>query len=242
MLLGDCFAFGEGVNAADSVAGMLRLQFPHLSVCNTGVQDYGTDQQLLTFKRAVNEGLLHSGSVVVLMTYLDNFDEIRTRGTPPYDKPFFTLAPDGSLRPHEAPALKRFLANHSGAYYQAVLHLYGSGWIVRSIKGDDQMAAALYCRLVAEIQSVAAAAHVRLVMVYTSGKFADHADARKRSTAAAECANRHGITFVNLDEDAREREALNYLRGGYHWNELGNRTAYEYLNEKLFSRLWSPSS
>lgn len=55
MLLGDCFAFGEGVNAEDSVAGILRSNYPRLSICNTGVQDYGTDQQLLTFKRAVSK-------------------------------------------------------------------------------------------------------------------------------------------------------------------------------------------
>ncbi|MEO2195803.1 MAG: SGNH/GDSL hydrolase family protein [bacterium] len=49
VLLGDSFAFGEGVNDSETVAAHLARSGFH--VINLGVQGYGTNQQLMAFRR-----------------------------------------------------------------------------------------------------------------------------------------------------------------------------------------------
>ena len=47
LVLGDSFAFGEGIDLADRFDTLVRARMPNLSIVNLGVMGYGPDQQLI---------------------------------------------------------------------------------------------------------------------------------------------------------------------------------------------------
>jgi hypothetical protein len=78
LVLGDSFAFGEGVDLADRFDTLIQERIPDLSIVNLGVMGYGPDQQLIRarpWKRT-----LRRGDAVLLLTYGNDFyDLARTR-------------------------------------------------------------------------------------------------------------------------------------------------------------------
>jgi hypothetical protein len=78
LILGDSFAFGEGVDLADRFDTLLHEQMPDLAIVNLGVMGYGPDQELIRarpWKRT-----LRRGDAVLLLTYGNDFyDLARTR-------------------------------------------------------------------------------------------------------------------------------------------------------------------
>ena len=78
LVLGDSFAFGEGVDLAERFDTLLQERMPNLSIVNLGVMGYGPDQQLIrarAWKRT-----LRWGDAVLLLTYGNDFyDLARTR-------------------------------------------------------------------------------------------------------------------------------------------------------------------
>lgn len=93
LVLGDSFAFGEGVDLEERFDTILRRRFPDLAVVNLGVMGYGPDQQLIRARRWV--GKLRAGDVVLLLTYLGNdfhdLARVRHAGRP---KPWLELRGD----------------------------------------------------------------------------------------------------------------------------------------------------
>jgi hypothetical protein len=78
LILGDSFAFGEGVDLADRFDTLIQEQIPNLAVINLGVMGYGPDQQLIR-ARPWKSGL-RRGDVLLLLTYgNDYYDLARTR-------------------------------------------------------------------------------------------------------------------------------------------------------------------
>jgi hypothetical protein len=78
LVLGDSFAFGEGVDPADRFDTLIQEQIPNLAVVNLGVMGYGPDQQLLRARAWKSD--LRRGDVLLLLTYgNDYYDLARTR-------------------------------------------------------------------------------------------------------------------------------------------------------------------
>jgi hypothetical protein len=78
LVLGDSFAFGEGVDLADRFDTLLQEQIPSLAVINLGVMGYGPDQELMR-ARSWKSGL-RRGDVLLLLTYgNDYYDLAQTR-------------------------------------------------------------------------------------------------------------------------------------------------------------------
>jgi hypothetical protein len=78
LILGDSFAFGEGVGLADRFDTLIREQIPNLAVINLGVMGYGPDQQLIGARPWKSD--LRRGDVLLLLTYgNDYYDLARTR-------------------------------------------------------------------------------------------------------------------------------------------------------------------
>jgi hypothetical protein len=78
LVLGDSFAFGEGVDLAARFDTLLEKHIPQLSVVNLGVMGYGPDQQLIRARPW--KASLRRGDVLLLLTYGNDFyDLARTR-------------------------------------------------------------------------------------------------------------------------------------------------------------------
>lgn len=79
LVLGDSFAFGEGVELADRFDTLVQEHLPNLSVVNLGVMGYGPDQQLLRARPWLKT--LRRGDALLLLTYRGNdfHDLARTR-------------------------------------------------------------------------------------------------------------------------------------------------------------------
>ena len=78
LILGDSFAFGEGVDLDDRFDSLMRAQIPNLSIVNLGVMGYGPDQQLIRARPWQQQ--LRPGDALLLLTYGNDFyDLARTR-------------------------------------------------------------------------------------------------------------------------------------------------------------------
>ncbi len=71
VLLGDSFAFGEGVNDSETVAAHLARSGFH--VINLGVQGYGTNQQLMAFRRFLEN---EQADYVITLTYTNDIEDV----------------------------------------------------------------------------------------------------------------------------------------------------------------------
>jgi hypothetical protein len=78
LVLGDSFAFGEGVDLKDRFDTLLQGMLPGLSVVNLGVMGYGPDQEFIRGRRWAQT--LRRGDILLLLTYGNDFyDLARTR-------------------------------------------------------------------------------------------------------------------------------------------------------------------
>ena len=74
LLLGDSFAFGEGVDLEDRFDMLLQRRFAGLSVVNLGVMGYGPDQQLARARGWLAN--LRAGDILLMLTYSNDFFDL----------------------------------------------------------------------------------------------------------------------------------------------------------------------
>ena len=96
MFLGDSFVWGLDAEADERFTELLRTRISSHKIVAAGVSGYGTDQEYLLLQRLWPK---IQPAVVVLIfctqnDRLDNSTNIRYEG---YQKPYFTIASDGSL-------------------------------------------------------------------------------------------------------------------------------------------------
>ena len=164
-LYGDSFAEGWGVDQEQSVSGqlqaLLKQDWPRARVDNMGVAGYGTDQQLLLYKRSAQ---LQAHDIVLVLFYGNDLWNNASRkgiGAQRGDKPFFRLDTDGRLRLHGVPVprdpgwdrLPSFL-DHSARHYH-IFSLLEKALKKTEITVDRQDAfyAALYGERSSEIEA-----------------------------------------------------------------------------------------
>lgn len=98
LVLGDSFAFGEGVNVEDRFDSLIAERFPDLSIVNLGVMGYGTDQQAIKLRAWKDD--LRPGDLLLILTYNNDFFDIVSTGHSGRSKPWFSIE-DGSLVDHK---------------------------------------------------------------------------------------------------------------------------------------------
>jgi hypothetical protein len=74
LVLGDSFAFGEGVDLADRFDTLVQERIPRLAVVNLGVMGHGPDQQLIRARPW--KSTLRRGDAVLLLTYGNDFYDL----------------------------------------------------------------------------------------------------------------------------------------------------------------------
>ena len=97
LILGDSFAFGEGVDQEKRFDQLMALEHPSWSIRNLGVMGYGTDQQLLAGEQLFPE--LRAGDVLILLSFSNDYVDILRQRFAGRAKPWFEYG-NGSLRQH----------------------------------------------------------------------------------------------------------------------------------------------
>jgi hypothetical protein len=87
LVLGDSFAFGEGVSLENRFDIELARARPRWSFVNLGVMGYGTDQEILAARPFVAQ--LNPGDVVLLLVYGNDFLDILRKSFAGRPKPWF---------------------------------------------------------------------------------------------------------------------------------------------------------
>jgi hypothetical protein len=118
LVLGDSFAFGEGVDLADRFDTIVQERVPNLAVVNLGVMGYGPDQELIRARPWKTQ--LRRGDAFLLLTYHGNdfHDLARTRHGG-RSKPWIEEV-DGRLLEHQ-PAIDVFDLLRDRSYVFALL-------------------------------------------------------------------------------------------------------------------------
>jgi hypothetical protein len=229
MLVGDSFCFGSWYIAEETFAGMLKRHHPALRIANTAVPGYGTDQELLAFHRYA--AMLKPGGLVILLTYTNDFDDIRDRWEEVREKPWFTLAGNRLILNPPDSLLNRFLWSAHIFSVSAYLGSLAIGLQPR-IYGDDAYAGRLYSALVEQMAAVARARQAGFVVLYTSGANARTPAGNRWAAVVRNAAARAGARFFSLDDENPLTPAM-FAPDHIHWNAAGNRAVYDYIEPKL---------
>ncbi|HEV3113876.1 MAG TPA: GDSL-type esterase/lipase family protein [Candidatus Binataceae bacterium] len=229
MLVGDSFCFGSWYSAEQTLAGLLKLNHPALRIANTAVPGYGTDQELLALQRYAP--MLKPAGAVVLLTYTNDFDDIRDRWEEVREKPWFTMDGDGLVLERPDSWFNRLLWSAHIFSVSAYLTSLAFGLQPR-IYGDDAYAARLYAALLEQMAAVVRARHARFIVLYTSGRNARTPEGRRWAAVVRDAAARAGATFFSLDDQNPLGPAM-FAPDEIHWNAAGNRAVYDYIAPRL---------
>jgi hypothetical protein len=99
MVLGDSFAWGFGVEAHERFSDLMAARRTDWEFINAAVSGYATDQQVLYFEE---RGSKYRPDVVLLLLYLNDFEENLCPARYNYFKPYFVLE-NGALAPQNNP-------------------------------------------------------------------------------------------------------------------------------------------
>lgn len=92
LVLGDSFAFGQGIDVGDRFDSVLEREVPGLSIVNLGVMGYGPDQELIGGRAWWSS--LRGDDWLVVLTHGGDFWDLMQRRHAGRAKPWFERADD----------------------------------------------------------------------------------------------------------------------------------------------------
>ena len=234
LLLGDSLAFGSWLSAEDTFAGLLKLNYRQLRIANASSPGYGTDQELLVLDRYAP--MLQMGGVVILLTYINDFDDIRQHWNEVRKKPWFDMNEHGLTLQRPESRLNTLL------WSAHVLGVIAQLWCLATDEeprtyGDDLYAARLYRLLIERMALIVKMRQARFVVIYASGRFAGTAAGRRWAAVARASAIGAGATFFSLDDHPGAGRAQMYIKDDIHWTAAGTLLNYAFLAPKLMPLL-----
>ncbi|MGH6898439.1 MAG: hypothetical protein ACREJ5_18120 [Geminicoccaceae bacterium] len=117
LVLGDSFAFGEGVALAARFDTLLQERIPDLAIVNLGVMGYGPDQQFIRARPW--KPTLRRGDVLLLLTYGNDFYDLARTRHGGRSKPWIEES-DGRFLEHK-PAIDAFDLLRDRSYVYTLL-------------------------------------------------------------------------------------------------------------------------
>jgi hypothetical protein len=229
MLVGDSFCFGSWIRVEETLAGMLKGGHPGLRIANTAVPGYGTDQELLALRRWAP--MLKRGGTVILLTYMNDFDDIRDRWEEVREKPWFRMNGDSLMLELPDSWVNRFF--WSAHIFSVTAYLTSLAFNLQPrIWGDDAYAARLYSALLQEMARTVRTRSARFIVLYTSGPNAGTPAGNRWAAVVRGAAAKSGADFFSLD-DQGPLDAAMFAPDKIHWNAAGNRTVYDYIAPRL---------
>lgn len=227
LILGDSFAFGEGVDVDDRFdSKIISLGY---SVLNTGVMGYGTDQQYLKAENYLNS--LNAGDIAIVLTYSNDFYDITRKKHSGRAKPWYDFN-NGRLRLHKPRiTLREILRDKS--YIYAML----STFLEKHHEIPDPeliQATNIYQMIVNEMSQQLTSRGVHFIVAYHGILAVKDTEQRNMivRTLNTICESAT-VDCINIDRHFNANNHANYYLADGHWNNKGHDAVSVLLAEKL---------
>jgi hypothetical protein len=225
VLLGDSCTFGEGVD--DDKTAAAYLAHSGFQVINLGVPGYGTNQELLCFRRFLADG--GKADVVVTIVSNNDADEVRSPYLYMRHRPTASLAAkELQLDPFCLPWTDHLL-DHS-----ALFGLYRRFATSPTTYDGDCYAIVAAC--LASIQQDVCAAKLKPLFFVHDAAFPK----APRTAPYITAAERYGVSLIDLSPVLARRIAEGeqvICPDGAHWSASGNRSVAEQILKTIAKRL-----
>lgn len=215
LILGDSFAFGQGVNQEERFDERLAVHH-QLHALNTGVMGYGTDQQYLSAITHLDQ--LGEGDLVIWLTYFNDFFDIAMRRNNGRAKPFARLSADSIV--WEAPVFNTFdhIREHSALFSR----------LARLIAGRAQLSEAemlqstqRYQRIVQELATKLHQKQVPLLVVMHGLALCPDILTESVHSMAVQLDSQPGVQVYIL-QSLNYHLTPNYYQEDGHWSAAGH--------------------
>ncbi len=227
LILGDSFAFGEGVDVEDRFDAVIKNQ--GYSVLNTGVMGYGTDQQFLKAKPYLIK--LNKDDIVIVLTYYNDFYDITRKHHSGRAKPWFTLK-NRALQLHKTQiTLKEILRDKSYIYAKLgsliAKHNDTSNY-------DITHASKVYQTIIKNESQKLTERGIQIILAYHGIPVIEDTEHRNLilQTLNTLCESTE-VECLNIDKHFNVDNDSNYFLADGHWNEKGHEVVGALLAEKL---------
>ncbi len=227
LVLGDSFAFGQGVNVQERFDAVLVRQRPAWSLVNLGIMGYGTDQEVMAGRRYYAG--LQPGDALVLLTHWNDFYDVLRHSVSGRPKPWFELQ-EGVLTAH-APAIgwRSRIQDHS--YLLARASALAER---RAFSAEDwRLGLRLYQAIVSqEIKVLTARGVLVLIAYHGASMLGEPAEGEIRHMLQEVCPAGNP-SKLNLDVFLDRAGGPLYFPAERHWNAKGHRIVGTALLEEL---------
>lgn len=228
LILGDSFAFGEGVDLKDRFDRKWAKALPNVATVNLGVPGFGTDQQIIGALPYLTE--LRRGDALLLVFYGNDFADIARTRHAGRAKPWYSL--EGGQLVRHPPNIDRFSTLRDRFYIPALL-----GRVTNFDPGYDLRLENSGILMRALIKLLASTLHQRGASLWIAyhglGLFDLPFEARSMvgefCKTAAKC--------LNLDTVLNGKSGLFQADG--HWTGAGHGVVGAFLQKKLRESLSS---
>jgi len=233
LVLGDSFAFGQGVELDDRFDSRIARAHPDWSFVNRGVMGWGTDQELIAARDVLAE--LHDGDVILLVTFFNDFLDVVRHSHSGRMKPWFELEA-GALQEHP-PEIGLAARLRDRSYLLSFFLRRLTPTETSMPEARLRYAGHLYRHLVLQETGAARSRGVEVLIAHHGGSFGSDPDKRALAATAAEALGRTcqepGVRCVSLNEALQRsgRTGLHQVDG--HWNAAGNEVVGEALRRAL---------
>ena len=233
LILGDSFAFGEGVNLEDRFDSQLGRMHADWCLRNLGVMGYGTDQQLIAARNAIPE--LVAGDTILLLTHANDLIDVLRSSHSGRARAHFQLV-DGELR-EISPEIGVTEILRDRSYLLARLFRWIDSRRVMLDERSAALAGHLYRRIVLDETQVALDRGVRLLVAHHGVPILAFEQRRPFAQALLNSLKRicaePGVWCEALDADlVRARGSELFLSDG-HWSSTGHAVVAEALVQVL---------
>ena len=226
-MLGDSYAFGEGVDIEARFDEILAQRYRDTRVINRGVMGFGTDQQVLAGAPVADS--MGRGDVILLLTYQNDMIDVLRRRFAGRAKPHYERSGDSLVMHLPRITWKERLRDAS--YVAALVFAARERPMEGYTREEWRRGLALYEGIVARLASRARDRGARLLVAHHGDSLLAQASGVENPYATLDGLD--GLVVFSLDSALKEcSDSTAFLRDG-HWSPAGHRCVAARVAEAL---------
>ena len=232
LILGDSFAFGEGVNIEDRFDTRLSEKRSDWAFINLGVMGYGTDQEFIAGREYFES--LRAGDTIILLSYFNDYVDILRQKFAGRSKPWFSYH-NGELHEHSPIIGLREQLRDKSYILSRIFQIWEKDLYDYSFK-DVKRGLVLYKRIVSSETKKLIEKGVSVIIVHHGEQILYNSKQLNRQLFQNIFTNICGTsntTCISLDKflPIPPNEDI-FLKDG-HWNKYGHKIVADVLYEYL---------